>query len=647
MKVLVLNCGSSSVKFQLIDPSRKRPLGEGSVERVGSRNALLTYQSHGKSQIKEVLEVPNHDAAIRLALSTLLHPEYGAIANRSEIGAVGHRVVHAGEEFQDSVLIDEDVIETIRGCVKFAPLHNPHNLLGIEVAADLLPDVPQVAVFDTAFHQRMSPAAYTYAIPLSAYRKLGIRRYGFHGTSHRYVAGVAAEKLARPIEELRMVTCHLGNGASVAAVAGGTSVDTSMGFTPLEGLVMGTRSGDLDPAIVIYLMDREGLSPEEVNAVLNKKSGLLGLSGVSNDMRELIREADEGNDDAGLAVDVFCRRVTKYIGAYAAVMGGLDAVVFTGGIGENSPRIRQKICADLGFLGIEISRAKNSRSAASIGAGPTPVLVINTNEELAIAQDTRRIVTDARSRGTAVERADAGFSEEERMELMVLWGRRPGAGAAELASELSEALGVEVTPERVAAELRALGIAPGDVEAASRRPHIAEAALEEPEPPPPIDQCETGWVIARCWLTAMEQTARDFHGRRPHAVTYRAYEHSTAAWLRILESEYGIKPPKASTIREALTAYIEIGVTTGLFQDASQFEVREITPNRVEITTTRCPYVHTCKDLLDEGFSLGGLTCARLGCFNAAVKLLTGIETTYEVLGVHLLEGCEGVIERK
>jgi acetate kinase len=644
MKVLVLNCGSSSVKFQLIDPARKRPLGEGLVERVGSRHALLTYQTHGKSQIKEVLEVQNHEAAIRLALSTLLHPEHGAIANRSEIGAVGHRVVHAGEEFHDSVLIDDDVIESIRECIRFAPLHNPHNLRGIEVAKELLPDAPQVAVFDTAFHQKMPPAAYTYAIPLSAYRKLGIRRYGFHGTSHRYVASAAAEKLGRPLDEIRIVTCHLGNGASVAAVARGVSVDTSMGFTPLEGLVMGTRSGDLDPAIVIYLMEREGLSFEEVNTILNKKSGLLGLSGVSNDMRELLREADEGNDDAALAVDVFCHRVTKYVGAYAAIMGGIDALVFTGGIGENSPRVRAGVCADLGFLGIEVARSKNSRSASQIGAGPTPVLVIHTNEELAIAQDTRRIL-DA-SRGEGGPKAGTGFSEEERMELMVLWGRKPGQSAVELASELSESLGADISPERVVAELSGLGIAAGEAGAA-RRPRIAEAVLEEPEPPPPIDRCEAGWVIARCWLTAMEQTARDFHGRRPHAVTYRAYEHSTATWLRILESEYGIKPPPASTIREALESYIEVGVATGLFQDASQFEVREVTPNRVEITTTRCPYVHSCKDLLDGGFTLGGLTCARLGCFNAAVKLLAGIETTYEVLGVHLLEGCEGVVERK
>jgi len=278
MNVLVLNCGSSSVKFQLIDPRKKKPLAKGLAERIGRRNALLTYQTQGKSEIKEVQEILDHERAIRVALSTLLHPEYGAIDDRSAIDAVGHRVVHAGEEFQDSALIDDDVLESIRSCVKFAPLHNPHNLRGIEVAMELLPLVPQVAVFDTAFHQRMPRDAYTYALPISAYRKLGIRRYGFHGTSHRYVAEVAADKLKRPLEELKLVTCHLGNGASVAAVKEGVSIETSMGFTPLEGLVMGTRSGDVDPAILLYLMEREGLSLEQVNTLLNKKSGLLGLS---------------------------------------------------------------------------------------------------------------------------------------------------------------------------------------------------------------------------------------------------------------------------------------------------------------------------------------------------------------------------------
>jgi acetate kinase len=653
MKVLVLNCGSSSVKFQLIDPARKAPLARGLIERVGTRNALLTYGTKGKSEVKEVLEVLNHDAAIRLALSALLHQEYGAIGDQSEIGAIGHRVVHAGEAYQDSVLITEDVIETIRSCAKFAPLHNPHNLRGIEVAGELLPGVPQVAVFDTAFHQRMPREAYTYALPLSAYTKLGIRRYGFHGTSHRYVSSVAAKKVGRPLEELKIVTCHLGNGASVAAVKGGASVETSMGFTPLEGLVMGTRTGDIDPAIIPYMMEREGLTVGEVNTILNKESGLLGLSGVSGDVRELLEEAEQGNTNAALAIDVFCHRARKYVGSYAAVMGGLDVLVFTGGIGENSPYIRERICEGLDFLGVTISDAKNARTAGSIGAGDTHVLVIHTNEELAIAQDVRRVLSGAKRPADvgSAGRDDEGLGEDGRLQLLSLWARRPGTDASHLASDLSEMLGREIAADSVAAELRRLGVTAGGAEAivppAGGRPRISPAAIEEPESPSVIDPNETGWIIARCWLTAMEQTARDFHGRRPHFFTYRAYEHSTQSWLRILESEYGIKPREASTISEAVESYIEVGAMTGLFKDASQFEVREITPNRVEISTLTCPYVHVCKDLLDQGASLGALTCARLGCFNAAVKALTGIETTYEVLGVHLLEGCEGVIERK
>lgn len=654
MKVLVLNCGSSSVKFQLTDPSEGAPLAKGLVERVGTRNALLTYRSHGKREIKEVLEVLNHDAAIRLALTSLLHPEYGAIENREEIDAVGHRVVHAGEAFQDSVLITADVIDSIRSCAKFAPLHNPHNLMGIEVVMELLPGVPQVAVFDTAFHQKMPAEAYTYALPISAYRKLGIRRYGFHGTSHRYVAGAAAEVVGRSIEDLKIVTCHLGNGASIAAIKEGVSVETSMGFTPLEGLVMGTRSGDIDPAIVLYLMEREGLDVDEVNAILNKKSGLLGLSGVSNDMRELLREAEHGNDDAKLAVDVFCHRARKYVGAYAATMGGLDCLVFTGGIGENSAPVRESVCKGLGFLGVEVSHAKNVRHATSIGTGPTPVLVIHTNEELAIALDARRVLAERKKARAQVrlERTQERLTEEERTQLIALWVRSRGASVAQLAAEFSDAMGTELSPESLASELREMGLAMEEreelsKEAAAGRPQISPAALGRADPQKALDTSETGWLVARCWLTSMEQTARDFHGLRPHFFTYRAYEHATEDWLRILESEYGLELRKASTIKGAVESYVEIGVETGLFRDASQVDVRESTPNRVEVSIMQCPYVRVCRDLLDQGFSLSALTCARLGCFNAAVKLLAGIETTYEVLAVRLLEGCEGSIERK
>jgi acetate kinase len=396
MNVLVLNCGSSSVKFQLIDPVRRDPLGKGIVERVGKKDALLTYQALGKKEVKEPRDVPNHDVAVRNALALLVDPERGVIKDLSAIDAVGHRVVHAGEAFQDSVLIDQKVIETIRACEKFAPLHNPHNLRGIEVALELLPGVPQVAVFDTAFHQKMPPEAYMYGLPMSAYRKHGIRRYGFHGTSHKYVATEAARRVRRPIGKLRIVTCHLGNGCSIAAVKHGVSVETSMGFTPLEGLVMGTRCGDIDPAIVTHLMEAEGLSAQQVNTLLNTKSGLLGISGVSNDMRELERAAESGNGDARLAIDVFCHRVRKYVGAYAAVMGGLDVLVFTGGIGENQASVREKVCEGLRFLGIKIARAKNARHASNIGSGRTRVMVIHTNEEFAIAQDTRRVLRGER-----------------------------------------------------------------------------------------------------------------------------------------------------------------------------------------------------------------------------------------------------------
>ncbi len=653
MNVLVLNCGSSSVKFQLVDPVSKRALAKGNVEHIGSRHALLTCLAQGKSEIKEVLEVPNHNAAIRLALSTLLHPEYGVISDPSEIDAVGHRVVHAGEELTDSVLITDDVIEIIRSCVKFAPLHNPHNLCGIEMVMELLPDAPQVAVFDTAFHQQMPAEAYTYALPLTAYTQLGIRRYGFHGTSHRFVATAAAKKLGRPLEELKLITCHLGNGASVAAVKGGVSVETSMGFTPLEGLVMGTRSGDIDPAIVLYLMEREGLGSGEVNTILNKKSGLLGLSGVSNDMRELLTETEQGNENAALAVDIFCHRILKYIGSYAAVMGGLDALVFTGGIGENSPQVREKACAGLEFLGIKLSRAKNAKNATSIGSGRTPVLVIDTNEELAIAQDTRRILmgTSATKKKPSAGHKAKALSSEERLELVTLWGHRPGMSTAGLALELSETLGADISPEQVASELDRMGL-PRTREAEALnggqmgRPEISPAALEEPEAPKGLNASDTGWIIARCWLTAMEQTARDFHGRRPHFFTYRAYEHSTGDWLRILKSEYGIEPRPAATIKEAVDSYTEIGVQTGLFKDTTQFDVDEVTPNRVDVKISSCPYTHVCQDLLDQGSSLVALTCPRLGCFNAAVKLLSGIDTSYELLRMRLLEGCEGTIER-
>jgi acetate kinase len=392
MNVLVLNCGSSSLKFQLVDPALDEALARGLVERIGAPDAVVTYRSRGKAGVREAAEVPDHDAAIRRALADLVHPEHGVVGDLAAIGAVGHRVVHGGEAFRDSAQVTEYVIEGIRSCSRFAPLHNPHNLRGIQVALELLPGVPQVAVFDTSFHQTMPPEAYTYALPQDVAGRLGIRRYGFHGTSHRFVAGVAAERLGRPLSELLLITCHLGNGASVAAIRNGESVETSMGFTPLEGLVMGTRCGDLDPSVVLYLIESGGMSPADVTALLNERSGLLGLSGVSNDMREVLAEAELGSAAARLAVEVYCHRARKYVGAYAAVLGGVDALVFTGGIGENSAPVRERICRDLGLLGIRLSPERNSAHDPSIGEGPTSVLIVRTDEELAIARETRRVL---------------------------------------------------------------------------------------------------------------------------------------------------------------------------------------------------------------------------------------------------------------
>jgi len=401
MKILVLNCGSSSVKYQLIEMDHERVICKGIVERIGNKDAILRYRPAGRPKEREVRPVADHAEAIDALLSTLMDPDIGVLKNRGEIAAVGHRTVHGGEAFAGSVRIDDRVIEAIKACAVFAPLHNPHNLAGIEVCKRLLPDVPQVAVFDTAFHQTMSPSSYLYALPYSLYQELGVRRYGFHGTSHLYVARRAAEELGRSIEELKIVTCHLGNGASVTAVKGGKSLDTSMGFTPLEGLVMGTRCGDIDPALVLYVMRAKGLSPEEMDGLLNKRSGMLGLTELSHDMREIEAKVQEGDERCNLALDIYCHRIKKYIGAYAAAMGGVDAVVFTGGIGENSDIVRRRVCANMEFLGIVFDKDANMQhvpwararpSSPHISTGPTKVMVIPTNEELVIARDAKQIL---------------------------------------------------------------------------------------------------------------------------------------------------------------------------------------------------------------------------------------------------------------
>lgn len=396
MKILVINCGSSSLKYQLIDMENESVLAKGLVERIGIEGSVLTHKPSGKD--KAVIQQPmkDHKDAIKLVLDALVDPVHGVIKSMSEISAVGHRVVHGGEKYSKSVLIDESVMKALEECTKLAPLHNPPNLIGINACRALMPGVPMVAVFDTAFHQTMPKSSYMYALPYELYEKYGIRRYGFHGTSHKYVSGLCAQMMGKKIEDLKIITCHLGNGASVAAVCRGKVLDTSMGFTPLEGLVMGTRCGDMDPAIVTFLEDEAGMSSKEVNNLMNKQSGVLGISGVSSDFRDVEAAAAEGNERAALALDVFYYRVKKYIGAYAAAMGGVDAIVFTAGLGENSPETRMEICKGLEFIGVSIDPEKNNcrgkQVEISAEGATVRTFVIPTNEELMIARDTKEIV---------------------------------------------------------------------------------------------------------------------------------------------------------------------------------------------------------------------------------------------------------------
>jgi acetate kinase len=396
MNILVLNCGSSSVKYQLIESDAHKMLARGSVERIGMSGATLSNLRFDGDDIKIAGEIIDHTIAIEYILAVLLSRNHGVISDKSDIHAVGHRVVHGGETFSGSVLITEDVIKTLRDNIELAPLHNPHNLRGIAACEATLPGIPQVGVFDTAFHQRMPARAYLYGIPYSLYKQYKIRRYGFHGTSHRFVSQRAADLLGRPLSSLKLITCHLGNGCSMAAVDGGISQDTSMGFTPLEGLLMGTRSGDLDTSVILHIMGKEGLTLSEAGTLLNKHSGLQGISGVSSDMREIIAEMKNGDKKATMAFDVFAYRVKKYIGAYAAAMGGVDAVIFTGGIGENSPEVRQASVSDLGFLGITLDPARNTspekEKVITTADSRTVVFTIPTNEELVIALDTKEIV---------------------------------------------------------------------------------------------------------------------------------------------------------------------------------------------------------------------------------------------------------------
>ena len=396
MKVLVINAGSSSLKYQLMDPATKEVLAKGLCERIGIDGRLTHKVPATGSEYTFDIAMPTHAEAIQAVLSALTDADHGVIKSMDEIDAVGHRVVHGGEKFSASVLITDDVMDAIRECVPLAPLHNPANITGIEACQKVMPGVPMVAVFDTAFHQTMPKSHYLYGIPYEYYEKYKIRRYGFHGTSHKYVSQQAALMLGRPLEELRLVTCHLGNGSSICAISRGKSIDTSMGFTPLDGLPMGTRAGNVDPAIIEFLMAHEHLSAAEVIDILNKKSGLLGISGVSSDFRDLDTAVDEGNERAILAKDMFNISVKKMIGSYIAEMGGVDAIIFTAGVGENDRSVRWDICENMEYLGVKIDPEKNKyrgkQMDISIDWARVRVLVIPTNEELMIAQDTAAIV---------------------------------------------------------------------------------------------------------------------------------------------------------------------------------------------------------------------------------------------------------------
>lgn len=395
MNVLVINCGSSSLKYQLIKTETEEVLAKGLCERIGIDGGMLTHQPGEGEKIKTQVDMPNHTVAVKLVIDSLTDAEHGVIKDLSEIDAVGHRMVHGGEEFAGSVVITKDVIKAVESCNDLAPLHNPANIIGVRSCQEIMPNVPMVGVFDTAFHQTMPKKAYLYGIPYEYYEKYKVRRYGFHGTSHDYVSNRTAEFLGKKREDMKIIVCHLGNGASISAVKNGKCVDTSMGLTPLEGLIMGTRSGDLDPAILEFICKKENISIEEMNTILNKKSGVLGLSGISSDFRDLGDAADAGNEQAKITLETYAYHVAKYIGAYVAAMNGVDAIAFTAGVGENNISGRAQICEYLGYLGCEIDPEKNKirgeETIISKDGSKVTLLVIPTNEELAIARETVRL----------------------------------------------------------------------------------------------------------------------------------------------------------------------------------------------------------------------------------------------------------------
>lgn len=393
--IFVVNCGSSSIKYQLLNMDGEQVLAKGLIERIGMEGSVLKHTPTGKYTVDISAEIPDHSIGIQMALDALTNEEYGVIHSMDEIDAVGHRVVHGGERFTDSVLISDDVLNGIEACAEIAPLHNPPNLYGIKACMRLMYNTPQVAVFDTAFHQTMPRVAYLYGLPYEMYVKYGLRRYGFHGTSHKYVAQQAAEMMGEHMSDLRFITCHLGNGASIAAIKYGKSIDTSMGYTPLEGLVMGTRSGEIDPAIIPFLMEKENMNAQQIDDYLNRRSGILGISGLSSDFRDLESAANRGDERSQLAIDIFAYKVKKYIGGYVAAMGGVDAIIFTAGLGENSPFMRDKICNGLEYLGTrvdpELNKLRGKQMEISIKMARVKIFVIPTNEELVIARDTLNI----------------------------------------------------------------------------------------------------------------------------------------------------------------------------------------------------------------------------------------------------------------
>lgn len=397
MNILVINCGSSSLKYQLIDSDSEKVLAKGLCERIGIDGSAITHQPAGGEKVTTEVEMPNHTEAVKYVIEKLVDKEVGVVSSLDEIGAVGHRIVHGGEKFSGSVVIDDEVIKAVEECNDLAPLHNPANLIGINSCKEIMPGVPMVAVFDTAFHQTMPKKAYLYGLPYEYYEDYKVRRYGFHGTSHDFVSNRAAEILGKKREDLKIIVCHLGNGASVSAVQNGKCVDTSMGLTPLEGLIMGTRSGDLDPAIISFIADKEGISADDVVNVCNKKSGVLGLSGgLSSDFRDLGTAAEEGNEKAKTALETWSYRVAKYVGAYAAAMNGVDVIAFTAGVGENNFAAREMICEYFGYLGVTIDKEANQKRGEEIiistKESRTTVMVVPTDEELAIARETVRLV---------------------------------------------------------------------------------------------------------------------------------------------------------------------------------------------------------------------------------------------------------------